>query len=196
MIQSNQLTSDYCISCTYFQQTKGNFGNCSIINNKPYDGTKKGSATNCPCWRIKTKLLEEEKLTQLDQQTIKASSLRVTYNSQYKNRKNGNIKITNVDGKFVSFTTDLYSKNGYYKHRYNFRIIDRALTLFLTGLSYKEIAEDFKKNNYRVPDKNTIKGWVINILGKEAYGYWLRCKCGGNLVKNGKGRRLVCQYCS
>jgi transposase-like protein len=41
----------FCISCTYFQQTKGNFGRCMVIQkNEKFDGTKKDSA--CGLWRL------------------------------------------------------------------------------------------------------------------------------------------------
>lgn len=50
---SEYLCSDYCLSCAYFQSTKGHFGICGDTGSKiTYDGSKKGSA--CAGWRIKT----------------------------------------------------------------------------------------------------------------------------------------------
>lgn len=44
-------TNLFCISCTYFQQIKGNYGRCGVIQkNTKFDGSKKGSA--CRAWRI------------------------------------------------------------------------------------------------------------------------------------------------
>ena len=54
------LTSEFCLSCAYFQQTKGHFGFCKVKPSLPYDGSKKDSG--CLCWRINNDLIGIEKI--------------------------------------------------------------------------------------------------------------------------------------
>jgi hypothetical protein len=59
------LNQEYCIACSYFQEHKGHFGNCTEMpRQKDFDGTKK-QIKPCFVWRLKTKYIQnniEQKL--------------------------------------------------------------------------------------------------------------------------------------
>ena len=192
--------NEACQSCAYWQAKKGNFGVCKTFpERKPYDGSKKGSA--CRGWRISNQL--NKTITQ--QSVIIANeregykSLRKVYNDLHK-RSFKATHATNVDGEFVTYTSDIYFKNGYFKHRYNFKVIDTVLTLFLHGKKYKEIKKHLEENHMVMPDRRTWRQWVLTFLGKNAWEEYhlyikrayskkvipkrdVKCMIGGELCK-------------
>jgi hypothetical protein len=187
---STYLTPDYCLGCTYFQQSSGHFGNCGIINNKIYDGSKKG--TGCSCWRLKSSLYP---LLEKGQKEPEYSpSLRKIYNKSV--RKKININPYRLIEEVGVYSSMIHSKNGYYKHRYNFKIIDAVLTLFLRG---EDISKKLEEMHYRVPDRTTIREWIIKFLGKNCWDRGRESvKCihctSTNTVKNGYPR-MRCRDC-
>lgn len=54
---------DFCLSCTYFQQIKGNFGRCGVLQkDRKFDGSRKKSG--CRLWRINPEIKLEPVLQQ------------------------------------------------------------------------------------------------------------------------------------
>lgn len=48
------MTSEFCLCCAYWQETKGHFGYCrEKQDKKPYDGSKKGTG-KVVCWRLRS----------------------------------------------------------------------------------------------------------------------------------------------
>ena len=154
-----------CQTCAYWLPKKGSFGVCKTFpERKPYDGSRKGSA--CAGWRINNSLQTLPKKGQEIKEHC--PSLRKIYNDLHKKSFKAT-HATNVDGEFVTYTSDIYFKNGYFKHRYNFKVIDTVLTLFLHGKKYKEIKKHLEENHMVMPDRRTWRQWVLTFLGKNAW---------------------------
>lgn len=155
--------NEHCSSCTYWVSKKGSFGYCRTIPEKIYDGTKKG--TSCINWR------QSQSLRVSDSKTVRKpeyKSLRGLYNKTLRPKFKAT-HATNIDGEFVTFTSDIHTKNGYYRHRYNYTIIDTCLTLFLNGKNYQYISNYLKNSNMRAPDRRTFREWIIKFLGENAW---------------------------
>lgn len=185
------LGPDYCKSCAYFQQTKGNFGKCSDGGySKAYDGTKKGSA--CSGWRIKTELVNEY-ITYLS--TPEPPSRVEGYRDELGSREGLNSKAVIYDPTFR-------------KHRYNRDIIKRALSLFSEGKGTGDIMKYLEEYAKVTPDRKAVRAWIIKFLGsdkwKEAHKKreFTPCSlagCSGRILKNGIERngkqRYRCSRC-
>jgi hypothetical protein len=201
----NSLT---CQACAYWVQVKGNYGQCEG-RGKKYDGSKKGSA--CIGYRESNNNINQlyikkvYKPNSVDIKVPEYKSLRGLYNSLHKPKFKAT-HATNVDGEFVTFTSDIHCKNGYYRHRYNYTIIDVALTLFLQGKTFNEIAQYMKENYMKPPCRRTFRTWVIKFLGQNAWDssncseVFLMCiKDKEIMVKNGKTRggrqEFKCKKC-
>lgn len=163
---NNDLT---CQTCAYWRQTKGSFGQCEG-RGKKYDGSRKGSA--CIGWRqvnqsitspILVKPPERERYNK-----VEYKSLRKVYNDLHKPKFKATY-ATNVDGEFVTYTSDIHCKNGYYKHRYNYTLIDVTLTLFLYGKTYAEIMTHMENNYMKPPSRRSFLYWIEKFLGKNAF---------------------------
>lgn len=194
-----------CQTCAYWKQTKGNFGQCEG-RGKPYDGSKKGTA--CIGYRQSNNINSNLPKKVYKQKSVdiqnKPPSLRGLYNSLKRPKFIGTY-ATNVDGEFITYTSDIHCKNGYYKHRYNYTLIDVALTLFLNGKTYNQVAQYMTENHMRAPDRRTFREWVVKFLGQEAWNssncseVFAMCISDHNVfVKDGKvnGRQqFECKKC-
>ena len=171
------VSFEVCSTCTYWQSKKGSFGFCKTFPQKIYDGTKKGSA--CINWRPNRLLYKiitrEGEIISLQHdhyisktEKTEYKSLRGLYNKS-KRPKFKATHATNVDGEFVTFTSDIHTKNGYYKHRYNYTIIDTCLTLFLNGKTFEQICSHLEANHCKTPSRRTFREWVIKFLNKNAW---------------------------
>lgn len=189
------ITPDYCISCAYFQSTKGHYGKCSVLPEKPaYDGAKAG--TGCICWRIKTDLIS---LLPVQEEKPRIKSLAVLYNQQAKKKYMD--KRSSLPRSVTSNLSGARSR--YYKHRYNSEIIERVLTLHLQGLKVEGIQAELGKLNMRIPCRRTIRECVKKLLGSQCWDTGspaIICPhCRGVCVKNGLShgtkQRWKCRKC-
>lgn len=175
LMQFSQVNDLTCQTCAYWRVSKGSFGQCEG-KGKKYDGSRKGSA--CIGWRqvnqsitspILVKPPERERYNK-----VEYKSLRKVYNDLHKPKFKATY-ATNVDGEFITYTSDIHCKNGYYKHRYNYTLIDVALTLFLQGKSFKQVVEHMKGNYMKPMSRRTFREWVVKFLGKDAWNeYYLQ----------------------
>ena len=182
---SKYLTEEYCVSCAYWRQKKGNFGSCGIISEKPRDGTKKDSS--CKAYRLNPTLYEN--LIKFKQKTVKKISvlklIRESYNitakRKYKfakiNYHKNNPKIPDMFyshlskqnflfGLPYSLTSDISPKSGYFMKQYNYRIIDFAMQLFQNNnsLTNAQIADKTNKIFGTNIPRITIYKWKKQIL--------------------------------
>lgn len=174
LMQFSQVNDLTCQTCAYWMQRRGSFGVCKTFpERKAYDGSRKGSA--CIGWRISNNSLQS--FPKKGQETKEHHpSLRKIYNDSHKPKFKATY-ATNVDGEFITYTSDIHCKNGYYKHRYNYTLIDVALTLFLQGKSFKQVVEHMKGNYMKPMSRRTFREWVIKFLGQKAwddYQYYVR----------------------
>ena len=168
LVDNKYQTPDYCLSCTYFHSTRGHFGHCEPIPDKVYDGSKKGSG--CFNWRINNSLYKTITSNSLIIPPLNTqyNSLRKVYNESKKPKFKGT-HFTNVDGEFISYTSDIHSKNGYYKFRYNYTLIDVTLTLFLQGKNYGDIVRHMNNNYMKPMSRRSFLYWIEKFLGKNAF---------------------------
>lgn len=197
-VQELAQTELACSTCAYWRPTKGHFGTCEGFG-KPYDGTKKGTA--CFNYRLSQKVkLPEPKIPRV----LEYKSLRGIYNKSRRPKFKAT-HATNVDGEFVTFTSDIHTKNGYYRHRFNYTIIDVALTLFLNGKTFEQVCSHLEANYMKAPSRRTFREWIIKFLGENAwnerYGNEVFAMCIVDKIplrKDGKNRGLQqweCKIC-
>lgn len=162
-----------CQNCAYWQAKKGSFGVCKTFpERKAYDGSRKGSA--CIGWRISNNNINQlhtkkvYKSNSVDIKPPEYKSLRGLYNSLHKPKFKATY-ATNVDGEFITYTSDIHTKNGYYKHRYNYTLIDVTLTLFLQGKNYGDIVRHMNNNYMKPMSRRSFLYWIEKFLGKNAF---------------------------
>lgn len=158
------LNEDYCISCAYFQQTKGNFGRCVVLKtDKKFDGSKKGSA--CRGWRLNQLLtvLLGKRIDKENNDWIE--KIRKAYNSEKKDQiriKKENKRLSQPERKEIfnpithnanfvhglpfDQTSDVHVKRAYYKHKAPKKVIELAITLLDGSLSLSEISHGIKEH--------------------------------------------------
>lgn len=160
------LSNQFCLSCTYFQITKGHFGFCKEKPTKPYDGSKLGSA--CLAYRMKSELIGKEKKSNI----IPITSIRRNYNAKVKPVKSalelsiGKTKPTNfaIDKEFIhgvpySTTSPIRNKSGFYRHKTSARIIEYAIWRMERGDSLSSISKRINQvYGYKI-SKTTIWHW-------------------------------------
>jgi len=172
------LTEQYCISCAYFQQHKGNFGVCKVISNKkPYDGTIKDNA--CNGYRIHPELIQKRwdvehpslipkvsifKLIRdgYNEEAKKARHYRHLKNTgEYQWQNKNSEKKYGVQGIPYSQTT-IQSKKikaGYFSHHKNHQIMDYALRLVKKEYSNEDIIKQLYKMFGVKIVSSTIDNW-------------------------------------
>lgn len=180
---------DYCLSCAYFQQTKGNFGRCTVLkNDKKYDGTKKGKS--CKVWRLNSDLINIVTLASIPKLKYEngwIDKLRHTHNNEKKNlREEAREKRNNYfeslkrevpiqfskkpenfkRGLPYAQTSDISFKRGFYNMKFNSKIISYAIKLMHENqtLSSRQVSHEvYKKFNIKVSHKTMID-WADEFL--------------------------------
>lgn len=177
----NYLTPEFCISCAYFRQTKGNFGICSILEQKTsYDGTKIGSG--CNCWRLSTKLIDlkleitKEKKNFIQVKKVDKYDLVIQDYNERKSvslkkelkewKDNPEILKPNFNFKLslpYARTSDIHVKRAVYRHQRDKAVIKMVLRMFDDGLNFQEIRKQM--NYHSIPvGLTTIRKWCIDFL--------------------------------
>lgn len=166
----------FCLSCTYFHQTKGNFGRCGIIQkNTTYDGTKKG--TGCRAWRINPEIIIEPEKPKNETLSV-VNIIRKDFNEQKKRRtkyhqfkKHGYNFEENFLKKLEPFSVvnPINIKKGYYGHRYNHHIINLALEFSMKDISIEDIQKKILNVYKIIVPKQTIRNWTWKFLGHPIY---------------------------
>lgn len=173
------LSKDFCLSCTYFQQSKGHFGQCQIIKNKKdYDGSRKG--TSCLCWRQKSSLLGLENQIDKEEQPhiVSLSAIRKRYNEKVKaelKRKNDlkypreQVAKRYDDSKWLyglpfSQSSDIHMKRGFYRHKNHSRVIEYAISLMDGKISLGQIARMVYQKFNKKLSKTTILNWQRKFM--------------------------------
>lgn len=189
---NSYLTEQYCISCAYFQQHKGNFGICKVIpNRKPFDGTIKDNA--CNGYRLHPELIQKKwdlehpskipkvsifKLMREGHNEVAVKRFRykkLYVNGEYDWQSEKSEKKFGVYGLPYAQTTKQSKriKSGYFMHQTNHQIIDYAVTLLKKGYSPNDISAKLKQMFGIVRHTSTIEKWGVRfgVLDKHPKKY-------------------------
>ena len=171
------LTEQYCISCAYFQQHKGNFGSCQVIpDQKSYDGTIKDNA--CNGYRIHPELIQKRWDVEHPSTIPKVSIfklMREEYNEiacrsmslkRLKTKGVYNWKNPNSEKKFgvlgLPYTQTTKQskriKSGYFNHKINHQVMDYALRLKKKEYTNEIIIKQLEK----IFGINVVSGTIDN----------------------------------
>lgn len=167
------LTPDYCLSCAYFQQTKGNFGRCTVLkNDKKFDGSKKDSA--CNCWRLESSLIQ---IINRPKIIRKESDFEVkikehNYNSklnlkikQIKNQQTIKKDYEHSNYKYglpYGLTSDIMPSKKIYKSHAPYSVIKHTVVLMSdNSLSMNDIRKQIKKTFGRNISLTSIRKWAL-----------------------------------
>ena len=172
------LTEQYCISCAYFQQHKGNFGSCSVIpNQKTYDGTIKDNA--CNGYRIHPELIQKrwniEHPSKIPQVSIfklmreghneialkRFRFRRLKTKGEYDWKNDKSEKKFGVFGLPYTQTTKQSKriKSGYFMHKINHQVMEYALRLKRKEYTNEDIIKQIQKMFGIMITNPTIDNW-------------------------------------